>query len=286
MSLPFDVYVIQNKGSGTFLDLDNGSPANGTKVQGWENLSTQQFAPNQQWLISQVSGSSGVYTLRNMSGGTFLDLTGGSSVNGTQIQCWEQNGGSNQQWNIFTAEVNGFWRIQNAGAKTVVDIDSGNPADGTKIQGWQSIGNDNNQMWSIKAVTISGQKINNALKANNFIRKEFLSFLSPNTQYLILPSAQRASLWNGLGLSPTSYRAVNGDAPAYTVKVAVSQWGNGRLLVDGFPYLFGIILGNNNANPFARNWYLSDDGNQIVFFNPVDGTENSNPGMVVTSGVY
>jgi len=291
MSLPFDVYVIQNKKSGTFLDLDNGSSANGTKVQGWENLSTQQYAPNQQWLISQVGGTSGLYTLRNMSGGTFLDLTGGSSDNGTQIQCWEQNAGSpdapNQQWNIFKAEATGFWRIQNVKAKTFVDIDNGSATDGTKIQGWQSISNDDNQMWSIKAVTVSGKKINSALKANSSIKKEFPSFLPPDTQYLILPSVVRASLWNDLKLSPTSYRTVNGDAPAYTVKVAVSQWGNGRLLVDGFPYLFGIVLGKaNNTDPWARNWYLKDDGSQVVFFNPVDGTESSDPGMVVTSGIY
>jgi hypothetical protein len=92
-----------------------GSPDNGTKVQGWQNLSIQEFAPNQQWLISQVDGSPGVYTLRNMSGGSFLDLESGLSADGTQIQCWEQNppgtvDAPNQQWKISKAEVNDFWR--------------------------------------------------------------------------------------------------------------------------------------------------------------------------------
>jgi hypothetical protein len=91
--------------------------------------------------------------------------------------------------------------IQNVRSKTFVDIDNGNPSDGiniycyklgkfannnacvwagTKIQGWQHLNTDN-QLWSIKAVTLSGRQINDILKANSFVKKELPSFL-PNAK--------------------------------------------------------------------------------------------------------
>ena len=66
---------------------------------------------NQRWLVSLVDGQPGVYTLQNLHGGTYLDLNGGATANGTRIQGWEFIPKDiNQQWKISKAEVDGFWR--------------------------------------------------------------------------------------------------------------------------------------------------------------------------------
>jgi hypothetical protein len=52
---------------------------------------------NQHWLIA----TSGGYTkLTNRNSGKVLDLTGGSSADGTAVVQWTDNGGTNQQWTM------------------------------------------------------------------------------------------------------------------------------------------------------------------------------------------
>ena|SRR5882762_6011386 len=90
-----------------------GNPADGTQVIGWQDMggNSDGAAFNQRWLVSLVDGQPGVYTLHNLHGGTYLDLNGGGSANGTRIQGWEFiPNARNQQWNVSKAEVDGFWR--------------------------------------------------------------------------------------------------------------------------------------------------------------------------------
>jgi hypothetical protein len=50
-----------------------------------------------------VEGNDGIFTLRNLRGGTYLDLNEGSSTKGTQAQGWSkatQGSEKNQQWRI------------------------------------------------------------------------------------------------------------------------------------------------------------------------------------------
>lgn len=88
-----------------------GSSTDGTKVQGWEKL-TSELTYDQQWLISEVSGSTGVYTLRNLRSGTYLDLNEGSNTDGTKVQGWEMiSDDKAQQWTISDSEdKNGHYR--------------------------------------------------------------------------------------------------------------------------------------------------------------------------------
>ena len=50
------LYWISNAGSGTRMDLNNGSWDNGTKVQGWQAGDTE----NQRWTVRFAENNSGI----------------------------------------------------------------------------------------------------------------------------------------------------------------------------------------------------------------------------------
>jgi hypothetical protein len=83
-----------------------GQVADGTRCQGWDAASSTIDTYNQSWLFKPVQGQANTFTLCNLRSGTFLDLSNGSSTNGTQVQGWSAaapNYVQNQQW-VVSAE--------------------------------------------------------------------------------------------------------------------------------------------------------------------------------------
>ncbi|MBX7267646.1 ThuA domain-containing protein [Micromonospora sp. Llam7] len=73
-------------------------------------------------------------------GGKCLEAAGGSSANGTQIQIWSCNDGTNQQWTVTpNSTINALNKC--------LDINAGSATNGTKIQLWTCNGGPN-QNWS------------------------------------------------------------------------------------------------------------------------------------------
>ncbi len=77
---------------------------------------------------------SGIYYIRNAFSGLYLDVNGGSSENGTNIQQYQYNGSAAQQFNIVPAG-NGYYAIKtvSSGSKKALDVWSKGTADGTNI---------------------------------------------------------------------------------------------------------------------------------------------------------
>jgi len=245
MSLPRDVYTIRNRGSGTFLDLTAGNSADGTPVHGWQDEGSDAISGfNQRWLVTLVDGNPGVYKLHNLRGGTFLDLSDGGSANNTKIQGW--NGTSNDQnenqyWRIVLSEVDGFWRLQNVRGGTFMNLLGTQPVNGTPIVGWEHA-NDDDQLWAFQPVTISGSNVNAALTANPIIKHGFTSYIQ-HANYICIPSAALAQVFQQLNLVPSTILPVNLDILAYSVKVAVLKWANDNILVTASQLSLALSLG-------------------------------------------
>ncbi|GAP87687.1 hypothetical protein SAMD00023353_2800080 [Rosellinia necatrix] len=142
-----------NYGTGTALDLTAGNPANGTPLIGY------QFhgGANQQWRLERADDSPvwPSWKIRSVQTGTYLDLAGGGSANGTQVQGWQGAATNNQLWRLVSADPSGrVVMIQNIGTATYVDLYNGNPANLTKITGWAGKVEDKNphQLWRVQFV--------------------------------------------------------------------------------------------------------------------------------------
>ncbi|MFI6318814.1 ricin-type beta-trefoil lectin domain protein [Nonomuraea sp. NPDC050556] len=82
--------------------------------------------------------------LKGAGSGRCLDVTGVSQANGAQVQIWDCNGASNQQWASTSA---GELRVY--GGKCL-DVNGAGTADGTSVIIWDCNGQ-NNQKWRLNA---------------------------------------------------------------------------------------------------------------------------------------
>jgi hypothetical protein len=113
------------------VDDNNGSGANGTKVQIWD---CNGNAAAQNWTVN----SNGTLTIA----GGCLDITGANFSNGTLLELWTCNGGSNQQWQATNGQL-----VNPASGKCLDDPNS-NTANGTQLILWTCNGGAN-QQWHL-----------------------------------------------------------------------------------------------------------------------------------------
>ncbi|MEU6432251.1 ricin-type beta-trefoil lectin domain protein [Microbispora sp. NPDC046973] len=100
--------------------------------------------------------------LRNVNAGRCLDVPNVSQTNGTQVQLWDCNGQTNQQW-TYTASR----QLQVYGTKCL-DAEAAGTANGTRAIIWDCNGQAN-QQWTINADgTVTGVQSGLCLEASNF----------------------------------------------------------------------------------------------------------------------
>jgi hypothetical protein len=117
--------------SSACMDNNNGSGANGNKVQIW---ACDGYAPAQNWTVN----ANGTITID----GGCLDITGANYNNGTLAELWTCNGGANQQWQA----QNGA--LVNPASGKCLDDPNGSTTNGTQLQIWACSGAAN-QKWTI-----------------------------------------------------------------------------------------------------------------------------------------
>jgi len=129
-------YALINRLTGKVLDDTGFSTSNGTTMQQWDYVG----GTNQQWQLvltgaPSLSSYSTTYTFKfvNRLSGKVLDDTGFSLADGTTVQQWDDEGGSNQQWQL-TPVV--YYSIANVYSNAVLDVPMGSAANGTLIQQW------------------------------------------------------------------------------------------------------------------------------------------------------
>ena len=96
---------ITTKLSGRAVGVDGGSAENGAVINLWdyERVDQQRF--------KFIYNAEGYYTIQNIRSGKLLDVVGSGSESGTQVDQWEDNGGTdNQKWIIKDAG-NGYYNI-------------------------------------------------------------------------------------------------------------------------------------------------------------------------------
>ncbi|WP_345033252.1 ricin-type beta-trefoil lectin domain protein [Kutzneria kofuensis] len=102
-----------------------------------------------QVVISDCDGSAAqTWTVRNgtlVNSGQCMDVTGQGTANGTLVELWECNGGSNQQW---TQASDGSLRSAQSGK--CLDDPGFSTTNGTQLEIWDCNGG-SNQRWQLPA---------------------------------------------------------------------------------------------------------------------------------------
>jgi adhesin HecA-like repeat protein len=130
-------YRIVSRSSGKPLAVAGNATADGTGV-------VQQTGAGA-WTVATAPGGS--YTLRYVPTGKVLDVNGGSTTVGLQLQQWSANGGTNQQWFLRPA-ADGYFTLVNAASGLLADVYGQATTDGARVVQWTATGG-TNQQWQL-----------------------------------------------------------------------------------------------------------------------------------------
>lgn len=148
-----DVYTLENAGSGKMLAADS----NGNVCQRTRSSSTAQ-----QWELLIDGGG---MAFKNVKYSKVLDLRGGSTRNGANVQVYADNGTAAQRFRISGTSIaiaNGTYTIRMAKkSSTVLDVRSGSSSNGANVQVYAS-NNSGAQKWNLKRYSNGTYSIINA----------------------------------------------------------------------------------------------------------------------------
>ncbi len=147
------VYYIQNKFSGLYLDVENGSSANGTNIRQWT------YNGSQAQMFKFVSlGDGYYYILTGASGYTgCVDVENGSSADGTNIIQWEYWGGEMQKYRVVQQPDGSYAILTKAsGCQSGLDVYEWSTEAGGNVNEWNYWGGDCQKWNLIEAQTNSG----------------------------------------------------------------------------------------------------------------------------------
>ncbi|MGN0612397.1 MAG: RICIN domain-containing protein [Porcipelethomonas sp.] len=151
-------YRIKNVSSGLYMQVANAAAENGANVQQWGSDGTSVHdiwkfysAGNGYYYIASAVGDGGTYV---------LDVAGKKTDNGTNIDIYKYNGGTNQQF-MLTDNGNGSYKIKTAvtGENSAVEVADGSGTSGANIQQWEINGAEC-QDWILEPVTDPGCTMN------------------------------------------------------------------------------------------------------------------------------
>ncbi len=147
-------FRFKNVNSGLYMQVENAAAENNANVQQW---GAADDATHDIWKL--IDAGDGYYYIVSAvgDGGMYmLDVAGKKTDNGTNIDIYKYNGGTNQQF-MFTQNDDGSYKILTkiSGAKSAVEVASGSKESGANIQQWE-INGAACQNWILEPVSNPG----------------------------------------------------------------------------------------------------------------------------------
>lgn len=137
------IYYIKNKNSGMYLTVQGDSSANGANVC----QATGTGSLGQRWILEQnANGTFRLHPATDMTGGVSLDVTYGSTEGGTNIQIWENNGQSPQNFGITQSGDGYAITTEVTSHQSCLDVSNASQASGANVIQWTNRGAAN-QIW-------------------------------------------------------------------------------------------------------------------------------------------
>ena len=147
-------YRIKNVNSGLYMEVAGAKAENNANVDQWGSDGSET---HNIWKF--YSAGDGYYYLASCvgDGGTYvLDIAGKKTANGTNIDLYKYNGGTNQQFMITNNGDNTYKiRTRITGEASAVEIANADTSSGANVQQWE-INGVNCQDWILEKVTDPG----------------------------------------------------------------------------------------------------------------------------------
>lgn len=252
-----NTYTIQNLGSAKFLTADSagtvsqraasgaatGSAAGTSAATGTSAAAGATAAsPAQQW--TPVITAHGIAFESVAHPGRVLDLTAGSTANGTRLQLWQANGSPAQAFALASttdALPNGTYTLTVANTNLAIDVANASYASGANVQVFQS-NNSGAQKWNVARNADGTYTIVNAASGKALDVAGGSAYSGANVQQY-QPNGSAAQRW-----------IITFDAGGYKIASAAGAGGACVLDVSG-----GITSNGNAANGGNLQVYQSNN---------------------------
>lgn len=252
-----NTYTIQNLGSAKFLTADSagtvsqraasgsatGSAAGTSAATGTGAAAGATAAnPAQQW--TPVITAHGIAFESVAHPGRVLDLTAGSTANGTRLQLWQANGSPAQAFALASTTdtlPNGTYTLTVANTSLAIDVANASYASGANVQVFQS-NNSGAQKWNVARNADGTYTIVNAASGKALDVAGGSAYSGANVQQY-QPNGSAAQRWS-----------ITFDAGGYKIASAAGAGGACVLDVSG-----GITSNGSAANGGNLQVYQSNN---------------------------
>ncbi len=125
-------------------------------------ITSQAIQVNVQDRVQVIALSSGLvsgatYKLLHQGTSKALDVFGGGSSDGTNVDQWQDNGITNERW-IVTSAGGGYYKLTHKGTSECLDVSGGSTSQGANVQQWGDNGTDA-QRWLIQLQSDGSYKL-------------------------------------------------------------------------------------------------------------------------------
>jgi hypothetical protein len=132
---------------GKCVDVANGGPNNGAKVQQWD------CERNNTNMVFKLEPIGDYYRIKHPASGRCLDVLNAYTTDGAAIQLWDCHTGGNQLWSISsngsTSDARDF-KLVGAASGKCLDLSQGSSSNGAKMWIWTCDSNNTNQNFALK----------------------------------------------------------------------------------------------------------------------------------------
>ncbi len=238
-------YSFMNLENNKVLDVASASTANGANIQTYPYNGTAAQKFN---LKSTDCVKTGMYVFHSRANyGQVLDVSGGSSADGANIQSYSSNGSGAQKWSIVS-NGDGTYRIVNAANGKVFDVANGSAYNGANVQQYSWNGS-NAQKWYAIYQGGGGMSFESALDRSLVLS---LASASPSNCTNLQLAKKDGSTAQRFSFEETTYTPpMPSDRQAMLDRIYWESSGTQWLIgVDRSQHRVGVFRGNSG------NWSL------------------------------
>lgn len=136
-------YYLQNRFSGLYMDVDNNLVAqDGANIQQWEFFGTT----NQQFTFTHLGND--IYKIICVKSGKSIDISGGNTADGANVQQWAYVSGVTQQQFAMQPVDNDYYKMVAKHSGRLVEVAGFSTVNGGNVQQWRDDGQASGQ-WKL-----------------------------------------------------------------------------------------------------------------------------------------
>ena len=282
------IYYIKNKNSGMYLTVEGDSSANGANVC----QKTGTGSLGQRWVLEKnANGTFRLHPATDMTGGVSLDVTYGNVEGGTNIQIWENNGLSPQNFGITPSGDGYAITTEITEHKSCLDVTNASKVSGANVIQWTNKGAANQIWYFEEAQWPSGGSgsgnVSSAIDADGY-PDQLMEFVSTSDGAFVTASSLNATVKSNATCSSSNrWKLVKKGEDYYQIINAANGYALAPTGNNASAGASVVVTGVANNN--AQYWKIvavKNDSNGDSLNYKVVNYANTNLALTLSNGSY